>query len=154
MAIHSYPQMSMDIHGCPWISMDIHGYPWTSMDIHGYPWISMDIHVYPWTSMDIHIHTTVFSSKQPKNFVCQTEVGSLECKGGPPSPPHPTPPQCRPPASPIIHGKSMENPWDPWVPMGPHGFPWVPVGSHGFPWDPMGSPWPPLEIQECRKSWI
>ena len=35
----------------------------------------------------------------------------------PPTPPHIF---CRPPASPIIHGKSMENPWDPWVPMGTH----------------------------------
>ena len=37
--------------------------------------------------------------------------------------------------------------WNPWGPMGSHGFSWVPMGSHGFPWVPMGShgsPWVPM----------
>ena len=57
--------------------------------------------------------------------------------GGAPAPPTPPHIFCRPPASPIIHGRSMENPWDPWVPMGSHGFPWVPMGPMG----PYGTPW-------------
>ena len=47
---------------------------------------------------------------------------------------------CRPLPRPPwkIHGKSMENPWDPM----------------GSPWGPMEPRWPPWKIQECRKSLI
>ena len=70
-------------------------------------------------------------------------------------PPPPTPPHifCRPPASPIIHGKSMENRSmeNPWVPMGSHGFPWVPMGPHGSPWASMENP-RMLEIMDFNET--
>ena len=45
----------------------------------------------------------------------------------------------------------MENPWDPWVPMGPHGFPWVPMGPHGTPWGPHGVPMASMENPRMSK---
>ena len=45
----------------------------------------------------------------------------------------------------------MENLWDPWGPMGPHGFPWVPMGPHGTPWGPHGVPMASMENPRMSK---